>query len=156
MLSLDQACGRSSLREIRDTWGVTKEEMAGIVPESWLVWAHRAKGDLAPETDMLAAHDAVTTNTRKAQQKLGKLVNQGRHAAHTAPLEELQETARPPGPGDPLGGPRLRPSARLAIGVYSGQEPQHAFGHTQRIHYVSYPPQSSWAWEDVSLGSRNT
>ena len=27
-----------SLREIRDTWGVTKEEMAGIVPESWLEW----------------------------------------------------------------------------------------------------------------------
>ena len=27
-----------SLREIRDIWGVTKKEMAGIVPESWLEW----------------------------------------------------------------------------------------------------------------------
>ena len=53
---------------------------------------------------MLAAHDAVTTNSRKAQQKLGKLVNQGRHAAHTARLEQLSETARLPGPGDRLGG----------------------------------------------------
>ena len=36
---------------------------------------------------MLAAHDAVTTNPRKFQQKLGKLVNQGRHAADTASPE---------------------------------------------------------------------
>ena len=57
---------------------------------------------------MLAAHDTVTTNSRKAQQKLGKLVNQCRHAAHTASLEELPETARPLGPGNPLGGIEIR------------------------------------------------
>ena len=27
---------RGSLRKIRDTWGVTKEAMADIAPESWL------------------------------------------------------------------------------------------------------------------------
>ena len=53
---------------------------------------------------MLAAHDAVTTNWRKAQHKLGKLVNQGRHAARTALLDQLPETTRPPGTGEPLGG----------------------------------------------------
>ena len=52
---------------------------------------------------MLAAHDAVTTNSTKAQLKLGKLVNQGRHAARTAFLDQLPETSRPHGPGDPLG-----------------------------------------------------
>ena len=52
---------------------------------------------------MLAVHDAVTTNSRKVQQTLGKLLNQGRHAAHTTLLERLPETARPPGPGDPPG-----------------------------------------------------
>ena len=57
-----------------------------------------------PEADMLAAHDAVLTNSRKAQHKLGNLVNQGRHAAHTASLDQLPDTARPPGPGDPLRG----------------------------------------------------
>ena len=51
---------------------------------------------------MLAAHHAVTTICRKAQQKLGKLVSQGRHAAHTVSLEQLAETVRPPGPGNPL------------------------------------------------------
>ena len=78
--------------EIRDTWGVTKEAMAGIVHESWLEWGLGAEEDLAPrppEADMLAAHDDVTTNSRKAQQQLGKLVNQVRHTAHTALLEEL-------------------------------------------------------------------
>ena len=91
-----------SLREVRDTWGVSKEAIAGIVPESWLEWGLGAEGDQAPRTpeaDMLAAHDAVTTNSTKAQQKLGKLVNQGRHAAHTASLDQLPDTARPPGPG---------------------------------------------------------
>ena len=42
---------------------------------------------IAPEADTLAAHDAVTNNSRKAQQKVGKLVSEGRHAAHTALLE---------------------------------------------------------------------
>ena len=96
-----------SLREIRDTWRVSKEAMAGIIPESWLEWGRGEEGDQAartPEADMLAAHDAVTTNSRKAQQKLGKLVNQGRHAAHTTSLDQLPDTARPPGPGDPLRG----------------------------------------------------
>ena len=52
-----------SLREIRDTWGVSKEAMAGIVPESWLEWGLGADEDQAPripEADVLAAHDAVT------------------------------------------------------------------------------------------------
>ena len=95
-----------SLREIRDTWGVTKEEVAGIVPESWSEWGLGAEGDAAsrpPEVDMLAAHDAVTTNSRKAQHKLGTTVNQGRHAAHTASLDQLPETTLPPGSSDPLG-----------------------------------------------------
>ena len=44
---------------------------------------------------MLAAHDAVTTNSTKAQKKLGKLVNQGRHAAHTSLLDQLPEASHP-------------------------------------------------------------
>ena len=73
------------MREIRDTWGVSKEAMAGIVPEPWLEWGLGEEGDRAPsppQADMLAAHDAVTTNSRKAQQKLGKLVNQGLSLIH--------------------------------------------------------------------------
>ena len=65
--------------------------MAGIVPESWLEKGLGAEGDLAPrppEAGMLAAHDAVTNinSSRRAQQKFGKLVNQGRHAARTVSL----------------------------------------------------------------------
>ena len=33
-----------SLWETRDKWGVTKEQMAGIVPESWLAWGLGAEG----------------------------------------------------------------------------------------------------------------
>ena len=58
-----------SLREIRDTSGISKEEMAGIVPESCLEWGLGAEGGAAPrppETDILVAHDAVTTNSRES------------------------------------------------------------------------------------------
>ena len=89
--------------------------MAGIVTESWLEWGLGAEGDAAPrppEIDMLVAHDTVTTNSRKAQHKVGKLVDQGRHAAHTALLEQLPETARPPGSDDPLGGRETKTLAK--------------------------------------------
>ena len=104
-----------SLREIRDTWGTTKEAMVGIAPESWLEWGLGAEGGMAstvPEADLLAAHDAVTTNSTTAQHKLGKMVNQGRHAAHTALLEQLPETACPPGPDNPLGGGETKAFAK--------------------------------------------
>ena len=118
-----------SLREIRDTWGVTKEEVAGIVPESWSEWGLGAEGDAAsrpPEVDMLVAHDALTTNSRKALHKLGKLVNQGRHAAHTASLDQLTDKARPPGPDDSLGG---RETKTLQVGEGSLQEPSRGRSH---------------------------
>ena len=104
-----------SLRKIRVTWGVTKEAMAGIVPESWLEWGLNAEEDLAStssEADMLVVHDAVTTISRKAQHKVGQLVNQGRHAAHTALMEQLPETVRPPGPDDPLGAGKTKVFAK--------------------------------------------
>lgn len=55
-------------------WG-TKEPMAGIVPESWLKWDIGTRADRAPrpsKADKIAACDAVTKDSRKAQQKLGK------------------------------------------------------------------------------------
>ena len=111
-----------SFRKIRDTWGVSKEAMAGIVLESWLVWDLDVEGDQVPrppEADILAVHDAVTTKSRKAQQKLGKLVNQGRYAASTAYLDQLPETARPPGPGDPL---RRKESKAFAKARYKSMQ----------------------------------
>ena len=101
---------------------------------------------------MLVARDEVTTNSGKAQQKLGKLVNRGWHAVHTASLDQLPETARPPGPYDPLGGGKPRPSPRLE----EGQEPPHAFGHSQRTRSVSYPRQNSCELEGTSWGLMNT
>ena len=74
---------------------------------------------------MLAAHDAVTTKARKAQHMLGKLVNQSRHAAHTASLDQLPETARPPGPDDPLGQRETKTNGEGSL-----QEPSRAVSYT--------------------------
>ena len=68
----------SILREMCDTWGITKEAMAGLVPESCLNWSIETgsgQAPIPPETDMSVAHDGVTTDSRKARQKSGKLVN---------------------------------------------------------------------------------
>ena len=97
--------------------------MAGIVPESWLEWGLGAEGDQpprTPEVDMLAAHDAVTTNSMKTQQNLGKLVNRGRHAAHTALLDQLPETSCPQGPGNPLGRFETKALAQARYGSLQG------------------------------------
>ena len=95
----------SSLRENPDTRGITKEAIAGIPPESWLEWGLGAEGSPTPrppETDMLAAHDAVSTNSRKVQQKLGKLVNQG--AGQPGSALRAQSVVRPAaGDGMPAG-----------------------------------------------------
>ena len=112
-----------SLREIRDTGGVTKEPMTGIIPESLLEWGLGAEGDLAstaPEADTLAAHDAVTTNSRKTQQKIGKLDKQGRNAAYTALLEQLPENSLA---GTPAGDSTPAGTGRPTItGVHSNQD----------------------------------
>ena len=115
-----------------------------------------------PEADMLAAHDAGTTNARNVQQKLGKLVKttptQGRYAAHTASLERsCRRRHAPPDRGTRYVGPKPKPSPKLTIiGVYREQEPRHAFGRDQQTFPVSYLQQSSWVWEGDSWGSRYT
>ena len=133
--------------------------MAGIVTESWLEWGLGAEGDAAPrppEIDMLVAHDTVTTNSRKAQHKVGKLVDQGRHAAHTASLDQLPQTARPPEPDDPLGGKETKTLAKTRGRSFQGaRATAYAFGRGQRTRYGSYPQQSSWALEGASWGLRN-
>lgn len=79
------------------------------------------------------AHDAINTDSRKAQQKLGKLVNRGgRHATYAAFLYQLPEKARPPGPDNPLGGMEARDFAEASrtTGVCRGLEGlTPAFGH---------------------------
>ena len=52
---------------------------------------------------MLATHYAVTTNSGKAQQKLGKIVNQGRHAAHKSVIKPAAGDGTPAGNGRPAG-----------------------------------------------------
>ena len=93
--------------------------MAGMVPEVWLEWGLGAEGDAPPkppEVDILAA---MTTSSRKAQHILGKLVIQGLHAAYTASLHLLPETARPPGPDDTRWrGGRPKHWRRLATGAF--------------------------------------
>ena len=47
-------------------------------------------------------------------------MNQGRHAAHTASLEELPKTASSPGPGDPIGGTETKAFAKARYGSLPG------------------------------------
>ena len=100
---------------------------------------------------MLAAHDAGMTNSRKSQHRFGNLVNQGRHAAPTALLDQLPETARPSGPDDSLWGRETKTLAKARYRNLQGA----AFRRGLQTRYGSYPQQSSWALDDASWGFRN-
>lgn len=71
---------------------------------------------------MLAVHGAVTTDSRKAQQKVGKLINQGRHSAHTDSLDKLPETAPQPELRHQLGGSETKAFAKARFIVLQGAE----------------------------------
>ena len=92
--------------DIRNTWGVTNEAVTGIIPKSWLDWSLGTNMDNDPrpsEVHVLAAHGAVTSDSLNSQHNLGKLVNRGRHASHTASLDQPPEMACPPKTENPLG-----------------------------------------------------
>ena len=104
---------------------------------------------------MLAVRDAITTNSRNAQQKFGELVNQGRHAAHKRHYTSCRrhahrdrttrwEAAKP------------RPSIRLDTGAYKEQEPPHTFRRGQRTRSVSCPHHNSSEVGGASWGLRKT
>ena len=66
-----------SVRDLRDVHGVSEEAIANIVPESWRDRAFRpGQHDTSWQSiaEVLPAHDAETTNSSKAQYRLGKLV----------------------------------------------------------------------------------
>ena len=70
---------------------------------------------------MLAECEVVTTNARKSPKALGKLVNQGHHAARTASLYQLLETARPPGPDGPIEGRETKAFAKARYMILQGE-----------------------------------
>ena len=143
-----------SLREIRDTWGVTKEAIAGIVPESWLEWGLGAEGDLAsrpPEADMLAAHDAVTTNhPRKAQQKFWKLVKPGTICFPHSLAGTAARDSTPAETGDPLGGSETETFGRVPHRSLQGAGGAAACLRVRPTHSLRVLP----AAELVGMGRR--
>ena len=75
------------------------EEMGDLVPRGWRDRAFRPEEVSASgnsDREVLAAHDAVTTNSLKAQKKLGKQINRVRYDRYVTSLDGLPTHARPP------------------------------------------------------------
>ena len=106
---------------------------------------------------MLAAHNSVTTDSRKAQHKLGKLVNQGRHAAHTASLDLLTEAAHSPGPDDLLGGRETKTLAKARYGSLQGAGTTSCLRGrpTDSLQVIPVTKFMVWAMEGVSWRLRS-
>lgn len=100
-----------------------------MLPPSWVVWAlepQEENGRRQPTVEELAAHDGESTTTRKAQHKLGKVVNKIQLQKFMESLEHLPEEAVPPTIDDPLGGSEAKDMALAR--VRNSQEPGgHAF-----------------------------
>ena len=97
----------------------------------------------------------------------GKLVNQGRHAAHTSLLDQLPETSHPQGPDDPLGrcdtkgpsqGSLQEPPRGRRHRMPSGEADRLAPGHTHgevRGHRKALPRDRGARGSEVPLLQRN-
>ena len=86
------------VRGLRDDGGVT-EEMGEVVPRGWRDRSFRPEelsASGSSDREVLAAHDAETTNSYKAQNKIRKQVNMVRYDRYVTSLDELPTDARPP------------------------------------------------------------
>ena len=146
------------MREIRDTRGVSKEAMAGIVPEPWLEWGLGAEGDQAPRTpeaDILAAHDAVTTNSTKAQQKAGQVSQPAAGDVTPAGTWRPAWKVRDEGPRQ---GSLQEPPRGRSYRMPSGEADRLAPGHTRsrvRGHGKALPRDRGARGSEVPLLQRN-
>ena len=116
-------------------WGLGTEEEASPRP---------------PAIGMLPAHDARTTNPRKAQQKLGKLVKRVRRA-RLCPGPAFEDI-KPVRTGQPLGGRQRTALAKARHSNLQGRGPPSAFGRGQRAPCESSPRWKSWGWAQECWG----
>ena len=80
--------------------------MGEVVPRGWRDGAFRPEEVSESgnsDREVLAAHDAETTNSHKAQKKLGKQVNRARYDRYVTSLDGLPTHARSPEEIGPFG-----------------------------------------------------
>ena len=103
------------VRGLRDDGGVTEEEMGKVLTRGWRDRAFRPEEVSASgnsDREVLAAHDAVTTNSLKAQKKLGKQINRVRYDRYVTSLDGLPTHARPLEEVGPFGESETRECAK--------------------------------------------
>ena len=96
-----------AIQELHQEHGVSEEGLKGVLPSSWVRWALEPQGENGsrqPTVEELAAHDGESTTPRKAQHKLGKVVNKIQLEKFMASLDHLPEEAVPPTREHPFGG----------------------------------------------------
>lgn len=105
-----------AIADLNREYGLSDEILLkGVVPPSWVTWALEPPGENGrrqPTVAELAAHDGESTTPRKAQHKLGKVVNKKQLDRFMESLEQLPTEAVPPTQEDPCGG---RESKEIAL-----------------------------------------
>ena len=94
----------------------------------------------------LAAHDGESTTPRKAQHKLGKVINQVQLDKFMESLDSLPEEIVPPTVDDPFGGSE---SKDVAYGALKGQEHTVFSGRLQQTELGRFPRTSLSMLRDV-------
>ena len=104
----------------------------------------------------LAAHDGESTTPRKAQHKLGKVVNKIQLEKFMESLEHLPEEAISPTPDDPFGGTEAKDAALARVRSSQGQGAHMLFSERRppielgRSHLTSSSTQRDEPWESKS------
>ena len=88
-----------AIKELLQENGVSEEGLQGVLPPSIVAWALDLPGEngrCQPTVAELAAHVGESTTPRKAQHKLGKVVNKIKLENFMESLEHLPEEEVPP------------------------------------------------------------
>ena len=88
-----------AIKELHQEHGVSEEGLQGVLPPSWVAWALDPPGENGRRqrtvAELAAAYDGESTTPRKAQHKLGKVVNKIKLENFTESLEHLPEEEMP-------------------------------------------------------------
>ena len=94
---------RKAIRALRDDFGITHDAMSSIIPQSWINWTEGQDPLAPPSPQTLAAHDCYH-QARKAQSRIGKLVQASCFDGLRVSLSQLPDENVVPQENNPCSG----------------------------------------------------
>ena len=134
-----------AIQELHHEHGVSEERLQGVLPPSWVRWALEPQEGRKRKTPTCGGRTSCTrcgesTTPRKAQHKLGKVINQVQLAKFMESLDSLPEEIVPPTVDDPFGGCESKDVALARVRSSQGPGAHAFFGAAPTDRAREIPP----------------